>query len=457
MTKYITFGNWNKNYLYIIGIVVSVNIYSLIAGFGYHTYLIAFFIVPDHTGHTYIHKLFYYLLILIFSFIYFLYDMRRNKNDSRKRKSSNNSYDSLIGINGNVCCNNINKGNFSNIPNYFVYLIIFLFIIIEYMEHIINQFFSFADYWMLELIIMAYLNYKMLNIQIFKHQKLSLYLIIIPVILKSITIVFLYCDKKNYFEKGVINYKYNNEKYNLLKPLYVAHWWLFPVTQILNLIKLVLYAYVIINIKKFMDFKYVSINKLLILYGLFGILFTLIISLITNFISCGKKNDYIYDIYDYICKVVDKNNNRFIENYRTYFTGEFWKDLLYTLIGAIGYNIYILLFFSLIKHFNPVYKSFTSPMVFLLLKLILISQLNNDEPIKYLNASFFIDLSCDFFAIIPFLIFLEIVELNFCDLNKNLRKYIVIRSTIDAREFNINEDISSNSSRDSNVNELYER
>ena len=96
-------------------------------------------------------------------------------------------------------------------------------------------------------------------------------------------------------------------------------------------------------------------------------------------------------------------------------------------------------------------------MVFLLLKLILISQLNNDEPIKYLNASFFIDLSCDFFAIIPFLIFLEIVELNFCDLNKNLRKYIVIRSTIDAREFNINEDISSNSSRDSNVNELYER
>ena len=186
-------------------------------------------------------------------------------------------------------------------------------------------------------------------------------------------------------------------------------------------------------------------------------MFTLIISLITNFISCGKKNDYIYDIYDYICKVVDKNNNRFIENYRTYFTGEFWKDLLYTLIGAIGYNIYILLFFSLIKHFNPVYKSFTSPMVFLLLKLILIPQLNNDEQIKYLNASFFLDWVSDISAIIAFLIFLEIIELNFCGLNKNLRKYITLRSKNDSKDYTILDDILSEQSDISSINNINDK
>ena len=324
MKKCITFGNWNKYYLNILAIVISLNIYYILSGIGYHSYSIGLLIVEDHSGHNYIHNLFYYLLILIGSFLYSLYDKKINSNNTHKLENNNN-----------LIYNDIDSLNNSNISNKFVILIIFLFALSENIKPFITQFFSYGDYWMLELIIMAYLNYKMLNIQIFKHQKLSLYLIIIPVILKSITIVFLYCDKKNYFEKGVINYKYNNEKYNILKPLYVVHWWLFPVSQILNLIKLVLYAYVIINIKKFMDFKYVSINKLLILYGLFGILFTLIISLITNFISCGKKNDYIYDIYDYICKVVDKNNNRFIENYRTYFTGEYLKDLLYTLIGAI--------------------------------------------------------------------------------------------------------------------------
>ena len=451
MKKYLTFGIWNKYYLYIIAMVISMNIHGLIAGNGYHSYFIGFFIVEDHVGHSYIHKLFYYSLILIFSLLYLLYEKKINNHNIPKLENNNTN-----DTNADIMYYDINKIN-SNISDKFVFLNVLFYVLCENIGPIISQFFSYGDYWMIELIIMAYLNHKMFNIQIYRHQKLSLYLISIPFILKTITVVFMFCDENNYFKDDVINYKYNENK-NLLKSLFVAHWWLFPIAMILYFIKMVIDSYIILNIKKIMDFKYVPVNKLLLLYGLFGILYISIFSSITTFISCGKKDNNIYDIYEYICKVVDKNNdNRYIENYKVYFTGKYVKDLLYTLIGAIAYNIYTFFFFQTIKYFNPVYKSFSWPLIFFIHKLILIYQINNDESIKYLNASFFLDLSSDISAIIAFLIFLEIIELNFCGLNKNLRKYITLRSKKDSNYYNIMDDILSDPSEDTSFNTLSDK
>ena len=435
MKKCITVGNLNKYYLYIIAIVVTWNIHALLFGLSYRTYSLGFLSVADHGGHTYIHKLLYYLIILISSCLYYLYIKKNEDKNSIKIENNNQNYSAMIGVNRNKFYGyGLNKKNFQNIPDYFVYLIMFLYVLFEHIHQIVTQFFYYGDYWMFELGIMAYLNYKMLNIEVYEHQKLSLILILIPTILKSITMAFLFLDEKNYLEDGVINYKYNNKKYDLLKTLYVSHWWLFPIGEILYFFKMVMDGYIIINIKKFMDFKYVTVNKLLILYGLFGVSFAFIFSLITTFISCGKKNENIYDIYDYICKVVNKNNDKFIENYGVYFTGEYLKDLFFSLIGAIINNIYLFFLFQLIKHLNPIYKNFSSPLIYFIQKIILIYQLNDDESIKYLNASFFLDLASDFFAIISFLIFLEIFELNFCNLNKNLRISIALRSEIDSSE-----------------------
>ena len=48
---------------------------------------------------------------------------------------------------------------------------------------------------------------------------------------------------------------------------------------------------------------------------------------------------------------------------------------------------------------------------------------------------FLIDFSSDITAIIGFLIYLEIIELNFCKLNKDLRKNIIMRGEIDQIDF----------------------
>ena len=431
----ITLGKWNKHYIYFIATVICMNIYCIISGYGYHTYQIGIFIDEEHIGHLYIHKLIYYLLMLICSFFYWLYERKRDYNNNYKElikegkieqyNSSNNS--SLI-------YHDLYYYGNKNVSDTSAYITIFLFVFVEYIDRIVHQFFSYGDYWMFELLIMAYLHNKLFNINIYKHQKLSIYSVSLPVILKTITIIFLFCDKNNHLSNNEINYKYN-EKTTLLKSLFVAHGWLFPIGMVLYIIVMLANSYLIINIKKILDLKYFLMSKLLIFYSLFGTISSALITLVTTFISCGKKNDKIYDIYEYICNVVDKNNDRYIDNYRIYFTGSIWKDILYTLIGGAGYNIYMLFVFQIVKHLNPIYKSFFAPVTFLIQKLILMYQINSNEPIKFLNASFFIDLSSDITAIIGFLIYLEIIELNFCGFNKDLRKNIISRAEIENTNF----------------------
>ena len=307
-------------------------------------------------------------------------------------------------------------------------MIILLYVMYDYMSQIVGQYFLFGDFWMAELIIMAYLCNKMFREKIYKHQLISIYLVSIPFILKTATIILLFCDENNHLKNGQINYKYDNESI-LLKSLFVAHWWLFPISCILHFITMVIDSYAIINIKKFMDLKYVPISKILILYGSFGTIFTALFSLITNFISCGKKNYNIYDIYDYQCLVVDNNDNRFIENYKVYFSQYFWKDLfLFTFLKGIANGFYMLYLLKYVQNLNPVFKSFCFPLMYFFEKIILLFQVKRNEPMKYLNARFFLDTASDITAIIGFLIYLEIIELNFCNLNKNLRKYIILRS-----------------------------
>ena len=431
---YITLGNWNKHYIYIILTVISMNIYCIISGFGYHTYQIGIFIDEEHIGHLYIHKIIYYLLMLIGSFFYWLYEIKRDKNiykqfnQEGKIEHKNSRNDSSL-----IYHDIYYYGN-KIVSDSFTFITIFLFVLVEHIDRIVHQFFSYGDYWMFELLTMAYLHNKLFNLKIFKHQKLSIYSVSLPVLLKTITIIFFFLDENNHLKNNEINYKYN-DKTTLLKSLFVAHGWLFPIAMISYIIVMFSSSYLIINIKKIIDMKYVSISKLLIIYGLFGTILSQLIALVTTFISCGKKNDKIYDIYDYICNVIDKNNDRYIDNFKVYFSGTIWKDILYTLIGGIGYNIYILFVFQIIKHLNPIYKSFFAPVTYFIQKLILMYQINSNEPRKYLNASFFIDFSSDITAIIGFLIYLEIIELNFCEFNKDLRKNIILRAEIDENNY----------------------
>ena len=456
MKKCITFGNWNNNYLFILASVLSSIIGRIIKGYSYHTYNLKIFDNNQFSGHMYIHRFIYYLLILICSSLFYLYEKKRdnnNKNTEFKLDSQNN--DINTSNTPELIYNDIYNYTTKKISDSFTLIIIFLYVLFQQIEIITNQYFAFGDFWMFELIVMTYLNHKMFKIKIYKHQMLSIYLIAIPFILKTVTIVLLFCDENNYFYKGKINYKYNKNS-TQLKSLFVAQYWLFPLSCLSYFIVLSMNSYIIINIKKIIDLKFVSITKILICYGLFGCLFTFLFSLISTFISCGKKDDEIYDIYDYQFYIVDKEGNRFIENIFIYFNGNFWKDFLINFFGEIASAFSQLFLLKVIQYLSPIYKSFSSPVNFFMEKLILIYQVSDNKSMKYIRESYFLDLTSDFSAIIGFLIYLEIIELNFCNLNKNLRKYIMIRSDDDSKNKNSRSESKVTSNRETTSTLLIE-
>ena len=198
-------------------------------------------------------------------------------------------------------------------------------------EQILDQFsalFMGVDFWMIELIIISYLYYKLYKIPIYKHQILALTINLFPIIFKIITICLSF--KGEYKFKG--NNKYDNG-HEGLKNLYVIYWYLLPIGILFYFIVIALRSYAIIEIKSFMDKKYLSENILLISYGFIGTLFYIIICIISTFLKCKKGNEDI-NIYNYLCNVKEpKTNNIYYDSFKLYFhTTNNTKEIIFEII-----------------------------------------------------------------------------------------------------------------------------
>ena len=445
MHKFITFGNWNKYYLYIIGTSISLIIYRLITGYSYIIYESNIFKNEENSGHFYIHEFEYYFMTFFCAFLFRLYERKRNESTQTPLyyESSN-----LNIINKqDLIYNKIYEYDNINISNKFVYLNIFLFVFMSHIETVYSIYFKNCDFWMFQLIILAYLNMREFKIKIYKHQFFALCTVSVPVIIKIATIIIAFEDENNQI-KAHDNYKYdvNDEENNLLVALYVVHGWLIPIAIIFYFVIIIIKSYAIINIKIIMDLKYVSITKVLILFGEFGCIFSFLLLIIFSFISGGKKNDKIYDLYDYQFKVI-YNNERYIDNIRAYFKVDIWKDILISFFGGIAISVYRLFVFRVIQYLTPIHQGFSLPIFYFLEKVSLAYNIKYTDKLYYINRTFALDLTSDVAAIIGFLIYLEIIELNFCDLNNDLRKYIILRGKKESKNYtneNRNDDSISN-------------
>ena len=122
----------------------------------------------------------------------------------------------------------------------------------------------------------------------------------------------------------------------------------------------------------------------------------------------------------------------------------------------------------IIKFLTPVHIIFYSSIYYFIIKLIAIFY-NKIKICYFFKGSgefdniklfkFILEISGNFIAIFGFLIYLEIIELGFCKLNYNLRKFIVKRSIDDITQsigcdsFN-EEDEQSEKDRNSIISEL---
>ena len=234
-----------------------------------------------------------------------------------------------------------------------------------------------------------------------------------------------------------------------------------------------------------MDLKYISPNKLLINYGLLGTLFYTGICIFTTFVKCDGSKEI--NVYDYICPHIkngtqdtsykESNNtshDKYFESFIFYFNTsdnvmDIIIEILTVILGMICFYFQKYFFMMTIKFLTPIHVMFIYPLFYFALKIIYLAyyffdyilggkEKNefNDSSSQFFVEKFFLDMSGDIISIIGFLIYLEILQLSFCELDYNVRNNIITRSKIDSQMFIMRDSIDS-LSEESNDNDVNKR
>ena len=412
MPRYIICGRLNKYYLLIIISIVFQIIYEAIYGFNYYEKIFDDVKIFHNKGQEYfsknilIHLIFSHIGLFIFTIPIYIY----------QNKLSKELIEESIFLE--------NRKNKKKHQNLLILLIVFLWILEEYLFIFYALILDGLEFWFLELLIIYYLTTKEYNLNLYRHQKLSLTINIFPLIIKFIFII--------------LSTKLEKKTSNLI---YIKYLWIIPLGIIIYLVVAAIRSYVNLKIQKIILDNNVSQNKVLMIYGLMGAIITSIFSIFTSIFNCKEG-----EISDYFCKVSENNgNDKFIDSFPVYhntFQGysneekiQIVLEIFAIIFGCLAFFVHKLNIVLVIKYFSPVYFAFTFPILFLFRKIILIintlfiSKSIFIKDVRGINKlKFFFDMTGDILSIISFLIYTEIIELNFLGFNYHTRRNIIDRA-----------------------------
>ena len=258
------------------------------------------------------------------------------------------------------------------------YLWLLLVAIIDFIVCILNCIYwvnmsNYFNSWATTIIILSLFSYWILKMKLYKHHYISIISIDIMGILYNVL--------SNRFDSDIIG---DNYKFYLI----------FSFNEILSYISYVLYKYL-------MYIKYIKSYEILFYQGLIELPLSIITLIITT--SIGKIDNF-WDYYEQLDKT---------------------EILVFIFLVIINF-IYASIIYIIIDIFSPFH-------IFILniLSEVMTSFLNINE----------IDIKISIFAIILLifsmimsLIFIEVIELNFCDISKMTKRNIHLRSRIDSSD-----------------------
>ena len=458
MGKYISCGQYNKNYKYIIlGIFFNI-LANFIVGFDFKELLLFNSEKQKELyKHFTVHEIFQNIGVFLLSIVFYKIETMSNKKEINSQRIL--SYSSTKSNNQIILIFNDSEEEMGSISILSFIFLITIYVCIEFLAEIFFQLgLNIFDLWMFELLVISYINAKMFKLKIYRHQKFA-------IIFNSLICLLF---RIPYFILSLKDTENNNKELESGKSLFEISGWYIVLGLFIYIIIITIRSYTYTKVKWFIDLKYISPTKLLIYIGFIGILVSSISCVIETNIKCTNEINF--------CEVKDKNNNTYIDNFNIYYEKvseindreEIIYETCIILFGMI-FKFFALYFDMLIiKFLTPVHIILYGSLYYFIIKLIDIfyhkiktsyffkgsGEMDN---IKF--CMYILDFSGNFIAIFGFLIYLEIIELGFCKLNYNLRKYIEKRSindinqSIDYDGFN-EEDEQSEKNRNSKASEL---
>ena len=425
MKKIISIGEINKSLLYIFLMSVSSVLNKYIYGF---TYIECFYPMniyrtlhnsilggdSDCRRHRVFDPFFSYIGIIFISFIFLREkieqeeDLNKEKIDQKETKNTNLAIKLIY---------NKRKSYLKNVYGILFYiLILFLWVAEENLLLIYVDIIQDLDFWFFELIFVSLIFSKYFLTKILSHQKFGMAIgIIIGSILKIFSISVTLTSGTDVF--------YNKYK------------WLISFVIIYFLL-IILRSYVNTQIKIFFDLKYISQRILLASYGLAGFIILGLTGIFTSNVPCSE------ELRKYVCNFNSIDNTAlYYDNFSVYY--ESGKNMAVRLIvivlGMITFFFDKYYSTLIIKLYSPIHVIFSFPIQYFLGKfflLIFTAIFFREDLFREKNkiSKFLTDEFGDTFSIIGFLIYLEIIELHFCNLDYNLKNNIINRSNDEIKE-----------------------
>ena len=425
----ISCGKINKSLLFILFMSISMVFNQFLYGF---TYIECFYDMniyrslyqaivgsnkEDFPHHRIFDPLFSYLGVIALSlFIPKEKVKKREKNEEIKEEESSETSSKGIDSNNHLpkLIHNELKNYLNNRGGIIIFiLILILWIIEENLVLIYVDIFQDLDFWFFELIFISIIFSNHFIFKIYSHQKLSMALSIgVGSILKiyNISISLISEDEKIY------------KKYPLVF-FFVILYFLIILAR----------SYVNTQIKVFMDLKFITHRLLFMSYGIAGSIICFVVGIIISFSPCSKS-----DVFEtFICKF-KYNNNIYYDEIHNYAESplNISVRLIIIILGMASFICHKYFYTLIIKNYTPIHVIFSFPVQFFIEKTFMVIYtaifhikllLEGEEKIN----KFLLDISGDIASIIGFLIYLEIIELNFCKLNYNLKKNIISRGEND--------------------------
>ena len=428
MEKYISLGEYNKLYKHIWYYLITKLIYEyLLNSFFVEKVELLKDVFPIN---VLIQGAFNYLGLCIFSLFLHIYEVKQKKVGRVKSMQYDNSGKKPLAFNKNeqshldvyLIYNDLMENNYMSISDFMV--IILLYFCIQFFI----QFFLFKlrglDYYMFELLFIALVNLKLNSLPIYKHRKFGiLFIVIFCTLFKILSTIFRFIDDKD-------------------KKIYTKYVWIVPLGIIFFISITCLRAYIFVKIKFICDKKFILPSNILFLYSFFGAFVSFIISIIPTNIPCTDASFILSekpytnltifknDLIQTICQVKEDNSTiLYYESYSIYFKELLKNNFLMIILFMSKIVLYFsnkLFYLYVIKDLGAEYILCANSIFYIITEIIDFCYfLFNQEKFRFYK---FFGMIAQIFSFIGTLIYLELIELHFCELDHNLKKNIKERA-----------------------------
>ena len=412
--KLITIGECSKFYLYILGAALFQFISIFILG-GLEN--IGFFgIYPVLSTYRIIQSIYTYIGYIIFGIIY--YFCFRGKKRTNEENDEN-----ILNFNENLLMYKSSNLYFQ------IFLVCFCYgLYLEIQNLLYNIGLEALNIWTFGTIFTFLLMKKYYPFDIYNHHKLS----IIFISITSSIFIFI----SSFFPNSSSKDEEKLNTYQNVEKIFGSYYYSILIILLFIFVNFIFSYYVNFS-KVLIQFKNMSLYKLIIFIGIFGLIISIIFSLIFGNIY------YKYNILEYFLEL-KSSQNIFIE--------------IFVIYPIFIFSKYMQMYFEilLIYYLNPVYVLIANNLTYGISKLISFLS-NNCENFE----NFLFSELAEICAILGNIVYVEIIELNFCGLSDNIRRNIKSKGELDLQELFIIQKRTINTEDDEeennkNIIEIYD-